>query len=373
VPRPEGMPSRISRSLLLLALVSSVGLTAGPASAQEASRGWAFASLPMADLWFHGMALVDPVGPGPNPLYDPAYPNEVRRAKEGAGISATDLDVRLGYFREVFRRDPAFEVLHFLPLYFSRAGRTEVFAALNLLAGTEGEVSGAPSARTSFGMAAVGSVLTTPSQRSILGEFVTALEAEWTAFFESHWQGAAGQRGQVQNSLRDAWGRDYLPALAPFLRGIGMPGGMVSLVPSIGIEGRIFGGNPQDPTDNVLIVSAPSSPEDGLAAVYSMLRELSFPLVRRVMDKTGVTAESRGEEESIAARAAIRSGALILEIRRPDDLMAYQQFFLSRAGRSAPTGAATEDAFRDSFSLEVAFEEALREEIVTTITEGGVG
>ena len=332
-----------------------------------------FTSLPQADLWFHGMALVDPIGPGPNPLYDPGYPNEVRRAKEGLGLSPTPLDDRLAYFREAFQRDPAFEVLHFLPLYFSRAGRTEIFAALKLLAGTGEGISRASSARTSFGVAAVGSVLTTRSQRSILGEFVEALEGEWSSFFESYWQGFSVQRGQVEASLQDAWRRDYLPALAPVLDGMGMSGGIVALVPSIGAEGRIFGGTPQDPADNVLVVSAPAGPEDGLEAVFSMLRELSFPLVRRVMDRTGGVAGNPDEEESLAARAAIRSGALILAMYRPDDLLAYQRFFLSRAGRSSPIGEAMEGAFRDAFPLKAAFEEALREEILTTVKDGGVG
>jgi len=332
-----------------------------------------FTSLPQADLWFHGMALVDPIGPGPNPLYDPGYPNEVRRAKDGLGLSPTPLDDRLAYFREAFQRDPAFEVLHFLPLYFSRAGRTEIFAALKILAGTDEEIPRAPSPRTSFGMAAVGSVLTTRSQRSVLGEFVEALEGEWSSFFESYWQGTAVQRGQVEASLQDAWRRDYLPTLTPVLDGMGMSGGIVALVPAIGAEGRIFGGTPQDPADNILVVSAPIGPEDGLEAVFSMLRELSFPLVRRVMDRTGGAAGNPVEEESLAARAAIRSGALILAIYHPDDLLAYQRFFLSRAGRSAPTGEAMEGAFRGVFPLEAAFEEALREEILTTVKDGGVG
>ncbi len=362
------------RFLLFLTLFFGVGLGVEASSGQEASGGgWVFTSLPQADLWFHGMALVDPIGPGPNPLYDPGYPNEVRRAKEGLGLSPTLLDDRLAYFREAFQRDPAFQVLHFLPLYFSRAGRTEIFAALELLAGTGEGIPRAPSTRTSFGVAAVGSVLTTRSQRSVLGEFVRALEGEWNGFFESYWQGMAVQRGQVEASLQDVWRRDYLPALGPFLDGIGMSGGIVALVPAIGAEGRIFGGTPQGLADNVLVVSAPAGPENGLEAVFSMLRELSFPLVRRVMDRTGGSAGNPDEEESLADRAAIRSGAFILEMYRPEDLLAYQRFFLSRAGRSAPTGEATEGAFREAFPLEAVFEEALREGILTTEKDGGVG
>ena len=110
-----------------------------------------------------------------------------------------------------------------------------------------------------------------------------------------------------------------------------------------------------------------------LKALFSMLREISFPLGRRAIEKSGSGAGSRNDRESLAARAAIRSGALILEMFRPDDLIAYQQFFLSRAGRSAPDGDATEGAFREEYPLGADLEQALREEILSTVRNGGVG
>jgi hypothetical protein len=363
---------------LALTLLVGVGLGIEAGYAQAAPAGWQFTSLPHADLWFHGMALVDPVGPGPNPLYDPAYPNEVRKAKESAGVGQTALDARLGYFRNAFRGDPAFEVLHFLPLYFAQAGRTEVFAALRLLAATAEGLPRAQSRNTGFGIAAVGSVLTTQSQRRVLGEFALALEREWESFFEAHWREGADRREQLRVSLQDAWVNDYGPALVPFLAGAGMSGGMAFLVPALGPEGRIFGGSPENPTDNVMALSAPKDPGNASEAVYSMLREFSFPLVRRAMDVAGGQAGNRNEEERVAAWAAIRSGALILEMFRPDDLIEYQKFFLSQAGRStpvgeAPVGEATQGAFQEVYPLDADLEEALREEILSTARNGGVG
>jgi hypothetical protein len=319
------------------------------------------------------MALVDPIGPGPTPLYDPAYANEVRDAKEQAGEGPSLLDERLAYFRGAFWRDPAFEVLHFLPLYFPQAGRTEVFSTLQLLAGTEEGIPRAPSARASFGMAAVGSVLTTPDQRRVLGEFVQALDEEWSGFFRGWWQGGMAAKDAVLAALRVTWRDEYGPSLSPFLANAGMTGGMVALVPAIGPEGRIFGGSPQNSGDNGLVVLAPTGPEHGLDAVFSMLRELSFPLVRRVMDRAGATAGNKAENETVATRAAIRSGALVLEAYRPEDLSAYQQFFLSQTGRSEPEGAASGAAFEEAFPLEPALVEALHEEILSTKKDGGVG
>jgi len=359
--------------LLGLMLLLGIGVSTQVASAQETGRGWVFTSLPQADLWFHGMALVDPIGPGPNPLYDPGYPNEIRRAKEGAGSPSTVLDTRLGYFRDAFQRDAAFEVLHFLPLYFPRAGRAEFFAALKVLVQAEEGIPRAPSAHTAFGLAAVSSVLTTRAQRSVLGEFVSALEAEWDSFFGEFWRTGVPQRNQILSSLQEVWGSVYSPALGPFLDGMELSGGAVALVPAIGVDGRIFGGSPQVSTDNVLVVSAPTGPERSSEAIYSMLRELSFPLARRVMDRGGRVVGNQGEEESLASRAAIRSGALILKRYRPGDVPDYQRFFLSQAGRTAPAEAAVEAAFRETFPLKDGFEQALREEIFTIVTNGGVG
>jgi hypothetical protein len=152
-----------------------------------------------------------------------------------------------------------------------------------------------------------------------------------------------------------------------------MPGGLVVLVPSIGAEGRIFGGSSQDPRDNVLMVAAPAASGQALEAVFSMLRELSFPLVRRVMEQVGITAGNPNEDEILAARAAIRSGALVLEKSSPDILSQYQRHFLAQIAGSPASRVDTGTVFSEAFSLQADFEAALRREISTTISNGGIG
>jgi hypothetical protein len=75
----------------------------------------------------------------------------------------------------------------------------------------------------------------------------------------------------------------------------------------------------------------------------------------------------------MASIAAVRSGALILEQYRPRELMNYQRFFLTQAGRRIPTGEATEGPFREVFPIDQEIERALREEIFTMETNGGIG
>jgi hypothetical protein len=319
------------------------------------------------------MALVDPVGPSPVPLYDPSYPNDVGKAKEEAGVGASVLDQSLGHFREEFRRDPAFEVLHFLPLYFPQAGRTEVLEALDLLAGTREGLPRAPSPRTSFGIAAVGSVLTTQRQRQTLGEFVGALRQEWDGFFGAWWRGKASDRNELEASVQTVWRTEFEPALAPFLTGMKTTGGLVTLVPAVGTEGRIFTGIPQSAVDNVLVIAAPDAPAEARGAAYSMLRELSFPLARQTLEKSERPASSREEEERLTGRAAIRTGAMILEMLLPKELASYHRFFVAQAGGSAVTAATERIAFETMFPVNVELEKALQEEVLSTVRDGGEG
>jgi hypothetical protein len=317
------------------------------------------------------MAMVDPVGPGPLPLYDPSYPARVRALKERAGVSATPLDQRAGYFRDAFNRDPAFEVLHFLPLYFAEATRTEVSAALETLAVTgEGIPTGVPT-RARFGTAAIGAVLSSPGQRALLGEFISVLSAEWEGFLSSYRREGLPARDEVQAEAQTIWDREFGPELGPLLQELDLAGGTVFLSPAIGVEGRIFSGVPQNRQDNILVVSDPTTGADARTVIFSMLREVSFPLVRQALASALEAEQGRGEAERLAARAAIQTGALILQEFLPRQVPAYKTFFLSRAGRTGVPTEGLSGAFQEAYPLEGTSVETLREAIRETVTNGG--
>jgi hypothetical protein len=365
--------TRKARHLLSALVMANCVTAAEGAAGQEVEGGWRFTSSALASLWFHGMASVDAFGPGPNPLYEPAYPGEIRRRKVEAGLGATSLDRRAGYFRDAFRRDPAFEVFHFLPLYFTQAGRTEVFSALEALAGTEEGIPRGVTTRSAFGVAAAGASLQTPTQRGVLGEFVHVLQEEWAEYYESSWQRTAEQRRAAEQTLRALWAGEFQPVLASSLHTMGFSGGTVILAQPIGAEGRIFSGSPRSSSDNVLVVSTPAEPRQAPFAAYAMLREMSFPLVRRVMADVGGRTVDPNEEENVAADAAVQVGALLLERYLPDRLPDYRRFFLSRAVTSLPagsTGSAIDAAFQDAFPLAATLKVALMEELFSTNQDG---
>jgi hypothetical protein len=297
----------------------------------------------------------------------------MRTEKEKAGVFPTPLDEQSGYFREAFRQDSGMEVLHFLPLYFAEASRTELFAALEGLVVTREGIPPARTPRTELGLMAIGSTLPTHAQRLLLGEFLVALRAEWEGFYQTFRRGTVTELDTSGSVLQSLWDRTFSAKLAPFLDGLGLSGGTVALSPAIGDEGRIFSGVAQNSTDNVLVVAPPKAGEDHRVVIFSMLRELSFPLVRRVLGQSEGLEGSRQDEEERAARAAVRSGALILERFLPEELSAYQQFFLSRAGHPSPSQGALGEAFADAYPLESALVQGLREEASKTNTNGGEG
>jgi len=356
--------------LVLMLLVRPLGLAASEGQlpqGQEVPR-WVFVNLSGADLWFHGMALVDPQGPGPNPLYDPAYPHEARRAKESMGIYPTALDREAGRFRDAFRRDQAMEVLHFLPLYFAGAGRIEIFEALKLLAVQPTGIPRSPGPQTALGLATIGSVLQRPEQRALLGEFVALLEAEWDTYLGAEFRRDATSRDDLLRVTQSLWDQRFQPALGSFLSGTGLPGGTVALSPALGVEGRVFSGTPQSWRDNIVAVKHPGGQGTESTAIYLLIRELSFSFSRQASEKAGVETDPF-DEEALVAKGAIRGGALLLEQSLPEEAEGFKKFFVEQGGFSVEAGK-VDQAFQDAYPLSPAFLDALSEIIEATNNSG---
>ncbi|MFC1661686.1 hypothetical protein ACFL3S_09585 [Gemmatimonadota bacterium] len=362
------MMSILALTLAVLAPLGPEGPSPGENPAQpepvgQSSRGWVFSSLPHVDLWFHGMASVDPFGPGPQPLYDPSYPARIRAVKEEAGFFPTPLDEHSGRFRDAFRADPAFEVFHFLPLYFADASRIEFFSALEALAVASERIPRATSPNTSMGLMATGAVLPTRGQREVLGEFVAVLQAE-DAFFGRFRRGAAAHREASHRALQIFWDGEFGPKLGALLKGLGLSGGTVVLSDALGLEGRVFAGDPRNDRDNVLVVSSPKAGEDDETVIFSMIRELSFPLARRVLASPEAGGGQGPVAEELVVRAAVRSGAMVMEMFFPGFLPGYQKFFLSRDGHPVPAEGELDNAFQRAFPLGASVATALRAEII---------
>jgi len=336
-------------STAVTATLVSVG-TPGTVQGQEPAPGtWTFLSRANADLWFHGLAVVGFEGFAPMPLYNHAQAERTEAAKRAAGVYPTPLDTLASRLRAGFQQDSTFELLHFVPLYF---GLSEVGEMLDAV---EGAADG--DRPTDFGTNVVSTVLQSRSQRRLLKQFVTALRQEWEIFYRSHRAGRHAElAGQVAAAQR-TWDYYLAPALDPFLTDRNLLGGVVLASEPVGAEGRIFSGEPEDPTDNVVAAMLPVD-EAGSAAL-SVVRELCYPLVSGLVEQLGIGAGDRVSAERVSSRAAVQCGAMLLEQHAPNFVDQYRRLFLEAVSESE----ATPEAFARRFPVDAELQEALRSEV----------
>jgi hypothetical protein len=364
----------VGRSIATMFLLTATGAVehAG-AQAPTAWRtgvdgGWTLRRSSGAELWYHVLASLGYDGVGPLPFHADGYVARLRATKATRGIAPGMLEERAVRLRQALRADPAFEVLHFVPLYFPAADAERLTAALRTIAeGRGATLRGDP--RTAFGAAALDATLPRAAQRQLLAQLADVMDDEWRRFYRDEWQRRARADGERVERLQREWDTRFASALAPYLRAMQMDAGSIFVVPALGYEGRVFGGDPDDRTDNIIVVALPDAgaemPDD--AALLLAVRESCFPLVERVI--ATATAFSR-MDRSLAAgessRAAVRCGALLLDHVMPASAPAYRALFVraSRPGRDARTqDPTTAEALARAFPLQPTTERALWEEL----------
>jgi len=349
--------SVLSNRVIGLLLAGSAALAA-PAAAQVASEleGWTVRASPAADLWFHGLAVV---GFGMDDLFQPYHPEyveRVRRAKEELGVYPTPLDSLAAELLAEFGKKPEFGALHFAPLQFANATRDEMLSALMAVARRElrqEEVYG-PSTRAGIRWAA--GAFRDGDLRDGLKRFVELLEQEWDIFFEEYWERVIAADSARYQEIQAAWSETLEPALAPWLEPPRLDGGTILLSPALGPEGRLETGSAFRRLDNVVAVWAPpgAGPDP---SVFAIVRELCYAVVPRAVRASG--AQEMPAE--LGSRAAVRCGALVLDVYDPTLLAAYQETQVAAA--VALQGLPADVAFEDAFPLSDAIVRALEAEI----------
>ncbi len=298
---------------------------------------WSFVDSDFADLWFGGLARIGFVGSGDVSLYDGAYAARVQEDKQAAGVAPTRLDRDADRFRDMFSADPAFEVLHFVPVYFAGLGRDEILDALDGIATEPAGIPDAPSMAARFGTTAVATVLTGREQRQILGGFVAALRDEWTRYLAAARARESAERSAAVSGLAARWNEAYAPYLSDYLTGWHLDFGLVLVSPALGPEGRFFQGDPENSADNIVAVAIGAwdgSPDRVLAGV---VRELCFPPVRHAFTEADVTFADRSAASRASDRAATRCGELLLEGHAPHLLSEYRAAFQGQLNSPSQT------------------------------------
>jgi hypothetical protein len=333
----------------LAALVMVAG--AGPLQtldAQEAAT-WRFRSDPFAELWYHGLALVGFAGFGRVPLYDASYAWSILSERRSRGIEPTTLERERGALQSAFTGDPAFEVLHFVPLYLADVPVDVALDALDPLSVSSG---GRADSRIAREVTALAEVIPLSDQRDHLSRFVRALREERAVL-----AGAAARRLDVRASvLERLWSELTAGPLADFLAREGLEGGWVTVTPALGPEGRFL----ERPGGTVVVVGAGSDSEPE-SVVGALVRELCYPAVRRALGPYESWFDDRETVSDVGDQVATRCGALLLEAHAADYLPAYRSRFGDTASGAAFLSAA--GFTPGAAALERELDDALKREL----------
>jgi hypothetical protein len=316
-----------------MASVWAIAVTAvaprGEAQRMESTGArWIVADDPAVDLWFHSLAVIGVHGPGTLPFYDAGYVARVAEDKARRGIRASALDRDAPALRRAIVADSGFELLHLLPLYLDRMAPGDVAGFLMAVASPN-----PPPLEPKDVVAALRASLPSDAERGVLVALADGISDEWSSYFRDLSIARADVVRARRRALQRRWDDELGARLAPVLRALGSPQVAMLVSPSLGAEGRVAtvpGGG------MIVAVSDWADAPTPDAPLLSAVRELCFPLLRRVaeLDPAAGNRSPRGADES--SRAAVQCGAQLVDSLLPSSASDYRALFLApRPGESA--------------------------------------
>jgi hypothetical protein len=350
-------------AVLLLTLLVSLAPTptlaaqhAARESAQPTARTtspaeWTVARDAFVDLWFHCLAIIGYEGYGPLALYDAGYADRVREIDRSFG--GTTLRQQAAELRSALVADSAFEVLHFLPLYF--IGQDPALVVSALRAATLQTRRGPNAGSLAQGANAVADALPTTRERQVLTALLDDVEAEWPFVRSERAARDIHDRGTVRE-LQSTWDDRFAPPLAGYFAATGIARGTILISPAIGSEGRVLRAG------NGAVIVAVSASGRGVgenAALLASVRELAFPLLDEIRAPP-LPAGTRVAAARARDAAAVRAGALLLDAVDPTLAAEYRRLFSRAIGSRV---------FEEAFPLDRGAELQLRH-LVTSATHG---
>ncbi|MGE5100447.1 MAG: hypothetical protein ACM3SX_10715 [Deltaproteobacteria bacterium] len=299
---------------------------------------------PFVDLWFHCLALVGYEGYGQLALYDHQYAARVRADKRRAAV-ATTLDIRADELHAGFTRDSAFEVLHFVPLYF--VGREPRLALSELRRAVE-----SPGNPTTTAARLVAAAMATPRERALFLAFIDGAEQEWSTYLREQQSRQAATDNRKLFELQTAWHQQFAARLSKYFVAMHLARVIIIVSPAVGSDGRFI----RDAHGSAIIVVSSNRADMAEAPLLASVRELAYPLLDRLQSPPATAATRDG--------AAVRAGAMMLDAADSQLAAAYRGHFLKLT--SAPT-------FDSAFPIDRRVEVGLRELIAATFQDAALG
>ena len=335
-------PRRRSAALLCALLATAAPSITRGARAQGpaqrlASRSWTVARDPFMDLWFHGLATVGYEGFGPLALYDVRYADRTRVEKRRMGVT-TMLDRKAVELRAAFGSDSAFEILHFVPLYFAGQDPDRALASLRRAL----ERTDAPNDATAR---LIVSSLPLAREQAALRTFIDAVDDEWKSFLRQSRASHSVDDARSTRELQLTWDGRFARPLGWYFAAMELARGTIVVSPAVGSEGRVI----RDADGSVVIAVSSERRNTAIAPLLASVRELAFPL----LDRLHAPPDRRTRVAAARARdaAAVRAGALILDASDSVLAMEYRRLFLDLSGGRT---------FESAYSIDISAEAELR-------------
>lgn len=359
-PRSAGSRGRVCAArrgalVLLGGVLLALGARSIGAQPPRTPSRWLVRESATLDLWYHALATIGYEGFGPLPYHAPGYAAELRRVKAARGVTPTPLEHDAAALRAAFASDSAFEVLHFVPLYFASTDPASFVALVGAVG--SGRPTGTLPPAERAGVDVLRTLLASGTERAALVRLARDLDVEWREFYAGQLARTATARAEGIAALQRGWDERVLPSLGHAFHAAGLTGGAIYLVPALGPEGRVI----TSPSDAGAAVAVEWPLDDAASDVplLAAVRELCFPVVRRLP----IDAVARGDRiaaERESDRAAVRCGAQLLDATAPALARAYRETF-RRAART--TAAGTRPGFTEVYRLAPATERALDAEV----------
>lgn len=330
-----------------------------PMPGEGVVAGWHVEAAPQANLWYHALAVIAADQPGPLGLYSAEYARHIRDVKQELGIYPTRLDSLATELREdIGDARGGLETLHFVPLYFPRVEPERMLAALRAVARRRAgdEALSGPDVR--FGAFAVSQAMEQGGDRGLLQRLVETIEHEWEVFYRDYWERMRPERESRVAEMQQTWDTFIAPQLGDYLEGRRLDAGLIMPSPALGPEGRIVDIEEFQRGDQVVAVQEPLSSTGVDATIYAFLKELCF-LIIDDQELAGF-ATSQSDLEDLRRTAAVRCGAMLLELHAPTLSARYRRVFLDAVGAEESSTVA---AFERVYYLDPTVVESVRGQV----------
>lgn len=330
---------------------ASSGGAPAPASGTPAAD-WRITTYEHLDLWLHGYALLSR-DTAAVPLFARGYRERMQAQKARSNIY-TELDANRDRLAARLATNPALVNGQFVPMYFTNFDEMQQVVSRFLGTGGSPDATNDPELRMQF--AVLASAFPTAADREWLRLFVQSLADERRRFYDDYWRGEQARRAPVVQAVDSLW-RLQRPKLLRYLQNTQQSGGELILSLPLDGEGRTI---TSSQGQSAVATEFPETPARAADALYVFVHEVAGAVANPAIADNITPAQQRsGIVAEYTARAAVRTGAMLLEKTAPELAPGYMRYYLRASGANVPV-----DGLAAAFAARFPLPDLIRDAIV---------